>query len=270
MDRMKDKAVLVAAAANGIGLATATACAKEGATVYLADYMLDLAKERAADLTARGYKAHALYFNALEKNTHAAIVEEVVKNEGKIDGLVNVYGGTTPAKDKSIFETNYEDYIGFVDNHLASVFLASQAAVRSMAQTGGGSIVNIVSLAGVVPDLTSIAYGTSKAAIIYLTKQIAVQAARANIRCNSVAPGMTATDAVKKYVTAEFQEFFLRHTPIKRLAEPEEMAAAVLYFLSDESAFTTGQNITLSGGFGLAQPTFADMLAMAGSQLEGQ
>lgn len=265
--RMKDKVVLVTAAANGIGLATATLCAKEGAIVYLADRALELAQERAKSLTDQGFKSHALYFNALEKQTHAAVVNEVIKNEGKIDGLVNVYGGTTPGKDKSIFEADYESFIGFVDNHLASVFLTTQAAVRSMAGTGGGSIVNISSLSGVSPDLTSIAYGTSKAAIIYLTKQIAVQAARANIRCNSVAPGMTATDAVKKHVTAEFQEFFLRHTPIKRMAQPEEIAAAVLYFLSDESAFTTGQNLTVSGGFDLIQPTFADMMAMAGTQL---
>lgn len=266
--RMKDKVVLVTAAANGIGLATATQCAKEGAVVYMADYMFDQVKERASELAGQGLRANALYFNALEKETHTAIVAEVIKNEGRIDGLANVYGGTNPAKDKSIFETDYQDYIGFVDAHLASVFLTTQAAVRSMAATGGGSIVNIVSLAGVVPDLTSIAYGTSKAAIIYLTKQIAMQAARANIRCNSVAPGMTATQAVKKHVTPEFQEFFLRHTPIKRMAEPDEIAAAVLYFLSDESAFTTGQNITVSGGFGLGQPTFADMLAMAGTQLK--
>ena len=265
--RMKDKIVLVTAAANGIGLASATLCAKEGAVVYLADYAFDLAKERAADLVAQGYNAHALYFNALEKETHTAIVDEVIKKECKIDGLVNVYGGTTPGKDKTIFGTSYEDFSRFVDAQLASVFLTTQAAVRSMAGTGGGSIVNITSVAGVLPDLTSIAYGTSKAAIIYLTKQIAVQTARLNIRCNSVAPGMTATATVKKYVTPEFQEFFLRHTPIKRLAEPEEIAAAVLFFLSDESAFTTGQDITISGGFGLAQPTFADMLGMAGTQL---
>lgn len=269
--RMKDKVVLVTAAANGIGLATATVCAKEGATVYIADRALDQAKERAAELVAEGSKVHALYFNALEKETHTAIVNEVIKNEGKIDGLVNVYGGTTAGKDKTIFEENYETFIGFVDAHLASVFLTSQAAVRSMAGTGGGSIVNIASVSGVAPDLTSIAYGTSKAAVMYLTKQIAVQAARANIRCNSVAPGMTATQTVKKFVTPEFQEFFLRHTPIKRMAQPEEIAAAVLYFLSDESAYTTGQNLTVSGGFSLAQPTFADMMAMAGSQLvEGE
>lgn len=268
---MKDKAVLVTAAANGIGLASATLCAKEGATVYLADRAIDLAEERAKSLTDQGYKAHALYFNALEKQTHAAVVNQVVKNEGKIDGLVNVYGGTTPGKDKTIFEESYETFIGFVDAHLASVFLTSQAAVRSMAGTGGGSIVNIASVSGVAPDLTSIAYGTSKAAVMYLTKQIAVQTARANIRCNSVAPGMTATQTVKKFVTPEFQEFFLRHTPIKRLAAPDEIAAAVLYFLSDESAFTTGQNLTVSGGFSLAQPTFADMMAMTGSQLvEGE
>lgn len=128
-----------------------------------------------------------------------------------------------------------------------------------MEKNGGGSIINISSIGGQTPDILQVAYGTSKAAINYLTKLIAVQEARHNIRCNAVLPGMTATDAVQNNLSEDFKEFFLRHTPIRRMGQPEEIAAAVVYFASDESAFTTGQILTVSGGFGLATPVFGDL-----------
>lgn len=111
---------------------------------------------------------------------------------------------------------------------------------------------------------SQIAYGTSKATINYLTKLIAVQCARDNIRCNVVLLGMTATDAVKDNLNDEFKEFFLKHTPIKRMGKPEEIAAAIVYFASDESAFTTGQIIEVSGGFGMPTPVFGDMIEFSG------
>jgi NAD(P)-dependent dehydrogenase (short-subunit alcohol dehydrogenase family) len=121
-----------------------------------------------------------------------------------------------------------------------------------MSKQGGGSIINISSVGGLVPDISQVAYGTSKAAINYLTKLIAVHEAKNNIRCNAVLPGMTATDAVEKNLTEEFRELFLRHIPLKRMGTP-------VYFASDESAYTTGQILTVSGGFGLATPVYGDL-----------
>jgi len=131
-----------------------------------------------------------------------------------------------------------------------------------MEAQGRGSIINISSVGGLVPDISQVAYGTSKAAINYLTKLIAVQEARHNIRCNAVLPGMTATDAVQDHLSDEFREFFLKHTPIRRMGKPEEIAAAVVYFAGDESAYTTGQIMDISGGFGKATPIFGDMAEM--------
>jgi NAD(P)-dependent dehydrogenase (short-subunit alcohol dehydrogenase family) len=110
-----------------------------------------------------------------------------------------------------------------------------------------------------VPDISQVSYGTSKAAINYLTKLIAVHEAKNNIRCNAVLPGMTATDAVEKNLTGEFRELFLRHIPFSRMGAPEEIAAATVYFASDEAAYTTGQILTVSGGFGLASPLYGDL-----------
>ena len=121
------------------------------------------------------------------------------------------------------------------------------------------TIINISSVGGQVPDISQIAYGTSKAAINYLTKLIAVQEAKNHIRCNAVLPGMTATEAVEKHLSDDFRTLFMRHIPLGRMGQPEEIAEAVCYFASDASAYTTGQILTVSGGFGLATPVYGDL-----------
>ena len=110
-----------------------------------------------------------------------------------------------------------------------------------------------------MPDISQVSYGTSKAAINYLTKLIAVHEAKNNIRCNAVLPGMTATEAVEKHLSEEFRSLFLRHIPLGRMGLPEEIAAAVVYLASDEAAYTTGQILAVSGGFGLATPVYSDL-----------
>ena len=137
--------------------------------------------------------------------------------------------------------------------------MASQAAARYMAQTGG-SIINISSVGGLVPDISQIAYGTSKAAINYLTKLIAVQEAKHRIRCNAVLPGMTATEAVETHLSDEIRNLFMKHIPLRRMGLPDEIAEAVCYFASDASAYTTGQILTVSGGFGLGTPVYGDII----------
>lgn len=260
--RLKDKVILVTASTRGIGLSTVKACAREGAIVYMAARNLEKAGEIAQELNDKGLRVKTVYNDAYKKDTYVSMIEEVVKNEGKIDVLVNNFGTSDAKVDKDIKTTDYEEFISTIDVNLASVFISSQKAVEYMAQNGGGSIINISSIGGIVPDISQIAYATSKASINYLTKLIAVQCARDNIRCNAVLPGMTATDAVKDNLSPEFRDFFLKHTPIKRMGDPEEVAATVVYFASDDSAYTTGQIIDISGGFGLATPIYGDMIEM--------
>lgn len=220
---------------------------------------LERAKEIADQLNAEGKKVRWVYNDATEDESYAAMIEEVVEKEGRIDVLVNNFGTSDPKQDLDFAHTDVDVFLNTVNINLKSVYLASQAAVKHMEKNGGGSIINISSIGGQTPDISQVAYGTSKAAINYLTKLIAVQEARHNIRCNAVLPGMTATDAVQNNLSEDFKEFFLRHTPIRRMGQPEEIAAAVVYFASDESAFTTGQILTVSGGFGLATPVFGDL-----------
>ena len=257
--RLKDKVVLVTASTRGIGLAIVNKCSEEGAAVYMAARNLERAQAEAGKLNAEGFHVKCVYNDATKPETFATMVEDVVKDAGRIDVLVNNFGTSNPGKDLDFAHTDVDVFLDTVHLNLRSVFMASQAAVKHMAAQGGGSIINISSVGGLVPDISQVAYGTSKAAINYLTKLIAVQEARNHIRCNAVLPGMTATDAVEKNLTEEFRNLFLRHIPLQRMGLPEEIAAAVIYFASGESAYTTGQILTVSGGFGLPTPVYGDL-----------
>ena len=257
--KLKDKIVLITASTRGIGLACVKACAEEGATVYMAARNLELAKNEADKLNSKGHKVKYVYNDASKPESYRTMIEEVIKDSGRIDVLINNFGTSNPGKDLDFSNTDTDVFIDTVNINLRSVFAASKEAVRYMAKQGGGSIINISSVSGLVPDISQVAYGTSKAAINYLTKLIAVHEAKNNIRCNAVLPGMTATDAVEKNLTGDFRELFLRHIPFGRMGKPEEIAAAAVYFASDESAYTTGQILTVSGGFGLATPLYGDL-----------
>ena len=253
--RLQNKAILITASTRGIGLAIVKKCAQEGARVYMAARDMERAREVADSLN--GVKC--VYNDATKPETFASMVEDVVRDAGQIDVLVNNFGTSNPGKDLDFAHTDPQIFLDTVNLNLRSVFMASQAAVRHMAQNGG-SIINISSVGGLVPDISQIAYGTSKAAINYLTKLIAVQEARHHIRCNAVLPGMTATEAVEKHLSDEFRNLFLKHIPLGRIGLPEEIAEAVCYFAGDASAYTTGQILTVSGGFGLATPVYGDAI----------
>ena len=253
--QLQDKVILVTASTRGIGLAIVKKCAREGARVYMAARNGERAKAVAETLPGVKW----VYNDATKPETFSSMVEEVVRDAGRIDVLVNNFGTSQPGKDLDFTNTDPQVFLGTVELNLRSVFLASQAAVSYMAKSGGGSIINISSVGGQVPDISQVAYGTSKAAINYLTKLISVQEARHHIRCNAVLPGMTATEAVENNLSADFRDLFLRHIPLGRMGLPEEIAEAVCYFAGDGSAYTTGQILTVSGGFGLATPVYGDL-----------
>lgn len=253
--RLKDKVVLVTASTRGIGLACVKACVKEGAAVYMAARNMEQATVIASALP--GVKC--VYNDATKPETFSSMVEDVVSDAGRIDVLVNNFGTSNPGKDLDFAHTDPQVFLDTVNVNLRSVFMASQAAARHMAAQGGGSIINISSVGGLVPDISQVGYGTGKAAINYLTKLIAVQEAKHHIRCNAVLPGMTATEAVEKHLTEDFRSLFLRHIPLGRMGLPEEIAAAVVYLAGDDAAYTTGQILTVSGGFGLATPVYGDL-----------
>jgi len=253
--RLQDKVILVTASTRGIGLAIVKKCAAEGATVFMAARDMDKSQEIASALN--GVKC--VYNDATKPETFTSMVEETIADAGHLDVLVNNFGTSNPGKDMDFANTDPQVFLDTVNLNLRSVFMASQSAAKHMAKQGGGSIINISSVGGLVPDISQVAYGTSKAAINYLTKLIAVQEAKHRIRCNAVLPGMTATEAVEKHLSDDFRNLFRRHIPLGRMGQPEEIAEAVCYFASDASAYTTGQILTVSGGFGLATPLYGDL-----------
>ena len=253
--RLANKVVLITASTRGIGLACVKAFVKEGATVYMAARNMERAQETADSLD--GVKC--VYNDATKPETFSSMIEAVMKDAGRIDVLVNNFGTSNPGKDLDFANTDPSVFLDTVNLNLRSVFMASQAAAKCMAKRNGGSIINISSVGGLVPDISQVAYGTSKAAINYLTRLIAIHEAKNKIRCNAVLPGMTATEAVETHLSKDFRSLFLRHIPLGRMGLPEEIAAAVVYLASDDAAYITGQTLTVSGGFGLATPIYGDL-----------
>lgn len=258
---LQDKVVVITAATRGIGYATAVECARQGAKVFLGARDLARGEATAKPLREQGLWARVVYNDATRPESFRAMIEEVMAQAGRLDGLVNNFGTSDPKRDRDILSTAPEDFEEILRRNVMSVFRAGQAAAEVMGP--GGSIVNISSVGGAVPDIAQIAYGVSKGAINYLTRVMAVQLAGRGIRCNAVLPGMTATRAVEDNLSPAFRALFLRHIPLGRMGTPEEMAGAVAYFLDDRSAYATGQILALSGGFGLATPLYGDLASAA-------
>ncbi len=257
--RLSNKVALVTASTRGIGFEIVKAFAKEGAKVYMAARNMERAQEKVKLLSSEGLSVRAVFNDAEDPKTFISAIEEVVSEEGKLNVLVNNFGTSDPRVDIDFMNTSADVFLKTVETNLRSVFISSQSAAKHMVKNGGGSIINISSIGGSVPDISQTAYGTSKAAINYLTKLIALQGAKYNIRANAVLPGMTATEAVREKLTDEFKELFVRHIPLGRMGTPEEIAKAAVYFASDESAYTTGQILSVSGGFGLGTPVYAEL-----------
>ena len=257
---MKEKIALVTAATRGIGWAAAHRLAEAGMTVYVASIPQELAKaeETLQACRAEGLKLFGVAYDAFDKESYQPMIDQVVAEAGGLDILVNNFGHTEMDKDVGIDKIKYDDFERLVNLNLQNVILPTQLALPHL-KKNGGSIINISSIGGKVPDVTELAYGTAKAAICHITKMVATQLARYGIRCNAILPGIVATDAVKRALPPDYQKTFLRHVPLGRMAEPDEIGSAVLFLA--ENPYVTGQLLEISGGFGTATPLYADTLS---------
>lgn len=215
-------------------------------------------------MNREGGNVKCIFNDAAKAETFVSMAEKVAADAGRIDVLVNNFSTPNPVSDLDFARTDPDVFIDTVNPNLRSVFMKSQAAAKHMAANRSSSSINISSVGGIVPDISQVAYGTSKAAINYLTLLIAVHEAANNIRCNAILPGMTATETVEKNLTEELRSLFLRYIPLGRMVRPEEIALAVVYLASDESAYVTRQILAVSGGFGSANPIYGDL---AGRQI---
>lgn len=256
MGLVDGRIAIVTASTRGIGRACAVKLAEEGAKVYVAARNRERSMALVDEIRAAGGKADYVRFDADDKATYAGCVNEVLEAEGRVDILVNNYGATDVKRDFDVEHTSFEDFQDIVMDNVQSVYNTAQAAIKGLAEGGSLSIVNIASTGGVYPDLSREAYGLAKAAIIRLTKDIAIQNARRGVRCNVVCPGSIATDALMDNMSEEFIKSFLTTIPMNRLGEPSEIADAVLFYASDMSSYVTGGVMEVGGGTGLGSPMY--------------
>lgn len=250
---LSNKIAIVTASTKGIGLASAIKLAKHGAKVYMAARNEESIKQQIIENP--DLNLNFVYFDATNKESIKSMIKTVFEKEKKIDILVNNYGGSNPILDKTILDTNYEDYLNTIDLNLSSVFIASQELCKYMTNKQlPATIVNISTIGSVVPDISRIGYTSSKAAINSLTQNIATQMGIYNIRCNAILPGLIHTDAVKQNLNEKFIKTFKSFTPLQQDGMADDIANAVLYFASDMSKYVTGQLLEVSGGFGKASP----------------
>lgn len=262
MGDLNKKVAIVTASSRGIGLAITHKLVSEGTIVYMA--VRDSQKNR--DLVEKLHNDNpnyrSVFYNALDFSTYEPMIAEVVKDAGRLDILVNNFGTTDVKHDLTLTTGDPDMYFKIVEADIGSVYYASRYAVEQMVkQTNGGSIINISSVAGTTPDVSRLAYTTSKAAINSLTRNIAVQYARDKVRCNAVLPGLVKTDGSMQNMSDTFRNTFLKHVPLGEIVEPEDIANAVAFLSSDESRYITGELIPVCGGFGLPTPIYGDVMS---------
>ena len=249
--RLDGKIALVTGATSGIGAAIAEACASAGATLMLTGRSAERGNLALKRAQAHGGQAQFLAGNLSEPHWPDEIVAETVRRFGRLDLLVNnagiIYRGTVA----DCSDVEWDDIVAV---NMTAVFRLSRAAVRQMRTQGGGAIINIASDWGLVGGRNAFAYCASKGAVVQMTRAMAVDHAKDNIRVNCVCPGdvdtpMLASGIVKRGMT---HDQGLKHlgdaVPLGRVAQPGEIAKAVLFLASDASSYMTGAMLAVDGG----------------------
>ena len=251
---LNGKIALVTGGASGIGRETSAVFARHGAKVAVADINADGAQETVAEIARSGGEAIAVNLDVTREESWEAGVSQVVDAFGGLDVLVNSAGVELL---KSIAETSLEDFRWLTGINVDGVFLGIKYSLPAMQASGGGSIVNISSIAGLIGFPNQAAYCTSKGAVRLLTKAAAMEAAalKSNVRINSVHPGVIDTPMARDFISGlepqqaehRWQQLAALH-PIGRMGEASDVASAILFLASDHSSFMTGAELVVDGG----------------------
>ncbi len=247
MGRLDGKVVVISGGARGQGAVEARMVAREGAKVVLGDVLDDEGKKVEAEISEAGNEATYVHLDVTMEDDWRAAIETAVSLYGKLDVLVNNAGILLR---HSIEETTGEEWDRIMAINAKGVFLGTKHAIPAMRRAGGGSIINISSVAGLVgsPSDTA-AYTATKGAVRLFTKATAIQQAKDNIRCNSVHPGPIETPMIQDMLADPAQlAARMRRLPMGRVGRPEDIAFGVLYLASDESSFVTGTELVIDGG----------------------
>jgi len=251
MTALTGKVALITGASRGIGRAIALALSKAGAAVYLAaDGTREELSAVAAECRGQNAFCRAEYglFDLADPEDVQRMVDAAIGSFGRVDILINNAG----IRIRHPFgEYSAADFDKLVSVNLRAPFLASQAVVPSMRANGGGRIITVASQNGIVAMANSALYGLSKAALIYLTKAMALELAKDKIMVNAVSPGPIETEFTRGRMEREpgHREARAARIPLGRWGKPEEVAAAILFLASTEATFVHGANLVIDGGF---------------------
>ena len=241
MGKLAGKSLIVTGAARGIGAAIAQACIEEGAQVVVID--LDPHIEAVAEAIG----ASAVVGDLTVERLAEQVVADTVERTGSLDGLVN---NAALVLEGDLLTTDMENWRRTMQLNVEVPFTWSKAAVAAMLAGGGGSIVNVSSTEGIVARPDHFSYVTSKAALGGLTRSIAIDFGRREIRCNSVSPGSIDSERFREYVKDRpgLEEELISYNYRGRIGRPHEVAACCVYLLSDDSGFVNGADYIIDGG----------------------
>ena len=250
--RLKDKVALVTGGGSGIGHATAVLFAAQGAKVVVSDLNEANALETVAEIETDGGDATTLTGDVSKNADAEAMVKGTVDAYGSLDVVVNC-AGVIAGKALPEGASPEEVWDRVMDVNLKGTYLVTWHAVRTMEQSGGGSIINIASINGIVGYPIGLgggfdAYVPSKGGVVQFTKNLAIDYGKKNIRVNCICPGHIDTNLIREFVQ-ERREWLEQRYPMGRIGRPEEIAYAALFLASDESSFVTGAPLIVDGGY---------------------
>ncbi len=239
---------LVTGASRGIGESIAKILASQGAHVIISSRKIDGCQRVADEINEQGGSAEAIACHIGEMEQIGAIFEHIKTKHGKLDVLVN--NAAANPYFGHVLDTDLAAYQKTVDVNVRGYFFMSIEGAKLMRDSGGGSIINVASVNGLIPGAMQGIYSITKAAVISMSKTFAKECANDGIRVNTLLPGATDTKFASALVKNDaILNQFLPHVPLNRVAQPDEMAGAVLYLASDASSYTTGTSLAVDGGY---------------------
>lgn len=242
--RLDGHVTAVTGAAAGIGRAIALTFADAGSAVVVTDIKHEGAEAVAEEIRAHGGRAIGMECNVTREDHLAAVVAAALEAFGKVTVLVNNAGGGGPKP----FDMPMSDFEWAYQLNVFSLFRLTQLCAPHMQAAGGGAVLNISSMAGENTNKRMASYASSKAAVNHLTRNIAFDLGPMGIRANCIAPGAIMTDALATVLTPEIEKAMLKHTPLGRLGQAEDIANAALFLCSPAASWVSGQVLTVSGG----------------------